>query len=277
MRPSAEAAAPVASGTPGPAAVPDDPAPAVVFLHAVTRDRSDFDCLRVALGRPSAALDLAGHGDGPRLGAYTAVGMAQHVVLPQGPPPVLYGHSLGGCVALAFAAARPGAIRALVLEDPPLFALSKGDGGTGAFHRGFVRLKEQMTGPLAAHSEAMWRDEVAGWGSGHGRTSTMDRFGPDGVARRARQMAAFDHRVLDGLIDLSIGDGFDPAALLRALDVPVTLIAGDPAQSSVLTADEVRRLDAEFGVRVVQIEGEGHFVHEVLPDPCLEALSRHLD
>ncbi|RAI03601.1 hypothetical protein DLJ53_03685 [Acuticoccus sediminis] len=245
------------------------PPPEVVFLHAVTRDRSDFDELRAKLDVPTLALDLPGHGDGPRTAPYVITEMARTIRLPDGPPPVLYGHSLGGCVALALAAQRPGAIRGLVLEDPPLFAFDPNREGKRAFYRGFVKLKEQMEGPFAGYDEAAWAAEVAGWGSGHGKARLLEMFGPEAVRRRGHQLATFDSRVLDGLIDLSIGAGFDPMAFLSALDVPVTLIAGDPEHSSVLAAEEVRRIDTELDIEVVQIRGEGHFVHEVLPEPCL--------
>ncbi len=252
------------------------PAPEVVFLHAVTRDRSDFDELRLHLDVPTAALDLAGHGEGARTAPYSITRMAEALALPEGPPPILYGHSLGGCVALALAAQRPRAVRALVLEDPPLFAFDPARSERRAFYRGFVRLKEQMEGPFAGHTAEQWSAEVAGWGSGHGRVSLADKFGTKAVRRRGRQLATFDSRVLDGLIDMSIGDGFDPVACLAAVDVPVTLIAGDPAHSSVLAAEDVRRLDAELGVEVVQIAGEGHFIHEVLPEPCLAPVRARL-
>ena len=251
-------------------------APQVVFLHAVTRDRFDFDELAAALDVPTLALDLPGHGDGPRTAPYRIMRMAEAIRLPPGPPPILYGHSLGGCVALALAAQRPGAIRALVLEDPPLFAFDPARTERRAFYRGFIRLKEQMEGPFAGYSAEAWAAEVAGWGSGHGRVSLAERFGPEAVRRRGRQLATFDSRVLDGLIDLSIGAGFDPVACLAALGVPVTLIAGDPEQSSVLAAADVRRLDAELGVTVVQVAGEGHFIHEVLPETCLAPVRERL-
>lgn len=249
-------------------------APDVVFLHAVTRDRFDFVDLaaRLAAARPgtvAAALDLPGHGDGPRHAAYSVMEMAAATALPPGPPPVLYGHSLGGCVALAMAALRPGAVRALVLEDPPLFAFDPERAGRRAFYRGFVKLREQMTGPFAHYGEADWVREVEHWGSGHGAARLGEMFGPEAVRRRGHQLATFDPAVLSALIDLSIGSGFDPAALIRSLDVKVTLIAGDPAHSSVLAAEDVRRLDVELGVDVVRIEGEGHFIHETRPEPCL--------
>lgn len=248
---------------------------AVVFLNATTRDRHDFDEMRAGLSVPSVAIDLPGHGDGPRLPHYSVVAMADALELPEGRP-VLYGHSLGGCVAVALAARRPGAVRALVVEDPPLFAFSPERQARGAFYRGFVKLKEQMEGPFAAYGIDEWAQEVANWGSGHGRVSMLEKFGPDAVRRRARQLATFDPEVLGALIDVSIGEGFDPAEDLRAIDVPVTVIAGDSERSSVLSPEDVRRLDAEFGARVVQIEGEGHFIHEVRPAPCLAAIEASL-
>ena len=68
------------------------------------------------------AVDLAGHGDGPRLpaenGDLTTLVDAVVPRLPAGLT-VLVGHSLGAVVALAVAAREPAVARGLVLEEPP--------------------------------------------------------------------------------------------------------------------------------------------------------------
>lgn len=243
--------------------------PAVIFLHAVTRDRSDFDEMRARLAAPSASLDLPGHGEGPRLPRYTVVAMAQALTLPAGAPPVIYGHSMGGCVALHYAAMHPERVAALVLEEPPLFAMVPPRAGSGHYHRGFVALRDLMTGPAAGRTIDEWEHDVGGWGSGHGRTSLLEALGETAVRRRARQLAAFDPGVLGELIDWTVGEGFDPAGSLARIACPVAVLAGEPALGSVLTGEDRSALEAISGMRVIPVANEGHFIHEVLPDVCL--------
>jgi pimeloyl-ACP methyl ester carboxylesterase len=98
-----------------------DPPAGVVALHGWRRTHTDFDA--VLAGYPAAAPDLPGFGATPAPPA--AWGSADYAaaVLPlcqEGPPVVLVGHSFGGKVAVALAAAHPDRVAALVLTGAPL-------------------------------------------------------------------------------------------------------------------------------------------------------------
>lgn len=244
------------------------------MLHAVTRDRHDFAAMAAAL--PPAELrpiDLAGHGDAPRLERYSIATFAAAVALP-GRPVVLYGHSLGGVVALAVAARDDSQVRAVVMEEPPLFETSYPRLADGQFLRGFETLRTLMAGEAQGWSVADWERAVAGWRSGHGRTTLAEALGPEAVARRARQLATFDPAILDALIAGDVIAGNDPLDMVRRAGCPVVLIAGERHLGSALTAADLDRVASLPDVTVVEIAGEGHYIHETNPAPCIEALVR---
>ena len=104
----------------------DDSAPPLVLLHGLAERRQVFDWLAPALAPHLrlVALDLPGFGsspplpgDGFDLGA--VCGRVEAALAELGlDRPAMLGHSLGGGVAVRYAAERPGALRALVLVAP---------------------------------------------------------------------------------------------------------------------------------------------------------------
>jgi len=254
----------------------------LALLHAATRDRHDFGALLGALpdsGANALTLDLVGHGDAPRAPRYRIVDFAAAVECTLDAAlgaerAVLFGHSLGGLVAIAIAARRPDRIAALVLEEPPVFGSMMPRLAESSFYRGFAALKSLMIGDAAGWTAAEWEREVAGWPSGHGRTSLADVLGADGVAMRARQLARFDPLVLDALMAGDLHADFDIAAALSALQCPALILAGETARNSALSDDDVARIEGIAPVSVERVPGEGHFIHETLPAPCADAVRR---
>ncbi|MCF3935867.1 alpha/beta hydrolase [Acuticoccus sp. M5D2P5] len=249
----------------------------VLALHAATRDRHDFAGLVAALPAFTVeTVDILGHGGAPRRPYYTIDLMVEAVDL-GADRPILYGHSLGGLVALAAAARSPERIRALVLEDAPLFEAMMPRLAESPFYRGFQGLKSVMTGRAKDYALSDWEREVAGWPSGHHGRTMLEAFGPDGVAMRARQLFAFDHHVLDGLLDGSLTRGYDAIANLRAASLPVAYIAGAREHGSAIAPDDVARLAAEPNVTVHRVAEEGHFIHEVLAARCADIVKGVVD
>src|SRR4051812_41086378 len=102
--------------------------PPVLLLHGVSSARSTWHRLVPTLdGRcRTPALDLRGHGEsGHDPGTYTLEHYAPDVIAfledRVDQPVVLIGHSLGGVVAATVAQQRPDLVRAVLLEDPPLY------------------------------------------------------------------------------------------------------------------------------------------------------------
>jgi pimeloyl-ACP methyl ester carboxylesterase len=248
----------------------------LVLLHAATRDRHDFGALLSALpalADDALTLDLLGHGEAPRAARYSILDFAEAVapVLGDGRF-TLYGHSLGGLVGIALAARRPDRVAGLVLEDPPVFGSRMPRLADTSFYRGFKALKTLMEGPAAGWDVAQWEQEVAGWPSGHGRTTVAEVLGEDGVAMRARQLARLDPGVIGSLLAGDLHADFDIEAALRSLSCPAILLAGEAARNSALSPEDLCWLAEETALIVEPVAGEGHFIHETLPAPCATAV-----
>jgi len=101
--------------------------PPMVFVHGWCCDRSYFapQVTHFSASHAVATVDLRSHGDSdrpaPGPGAYDVAVLAEDVLAVAAAAglrqPVLVGHSLGALAGLV-CAARPGAIRALVMVDP---------------------------------------------------------------------------------------------------------------------------------------------------------------
>lgn len=95
----------------------------IVFLHGMGTSAATWNrCMDLLEDRFTVvAPDLLGHGDSPVLddpAEYTrdrTLADLDDIVADLGEPPVLVGHSLGGYLALAYAATRPGAARGIVV------------------------------------------------------------------------------------------------------------------------------------------------------------------
>ena len=107
--------------------------PPLVLIHGMAASLKDWDTLipvLTASGHRVWALDLPGHGDSHKPedpafysdGGFLADFDAWLAGLPDKPPYILVGHSLGGYLSLRFALHNPHQVQALVLIDP-LFSL----------------------------------------------------------------------------------------------------------------------------------------------------------
>jgi pimeloyl-ACP methyl ester carboxylesterase len=100
--------------------------PLLVLVHGITENRHSWDPLTADLARDHRVLrvDLRGHGESPTGDDYGVATLADDVaavvaeVDPDGQPPLLVGHSLGGMVVTAYAAARD--VRGAVNVDQSL-------------------------------------------------------------------------------------------------------------------------------------------------------------
>ena len=210
-------------------------------LHGWGRDRHDFD--RVLDGMDAVSLDLPGFGASPPPArAMGAAGYAQAVerVLDDfAVPPVVVGHSFGGRVATALAAARPDRVAGLVLTGAPLLAPSPRDG------------------PRPRISPAY---RLVRWAHRLGLVS-----GERLEAERRRRGSA-DYRAARGVMRevlvTAVNESYEEE--LSGLSCPVRLVWGaDDREVPVSTA---RRIADLCGARLEIVEGAGHNLPRSAPD-----------
>jgi len=142
-------------------------------------------------------------------------------------PPLMFGQSLGGLTALAFALRAPDRLRGLVLSSP---ALDPGlSGAQRLLHRALLRLAPDLPVPTGLDPERLSHDpEVARrWRADplvHGRiTARLLGFVVEGSARAAREAAGL---AVPTLLQYGTDDSFvDPAGSRRfAAAAPTRLL-----------------------------------------------------
>lgn len=137
--------------------------PGLVFVHGIACDRTHFDPQMEHFARRHrvVAVDLRGHGASDAPGStYTTELLAEDVAwliarlsLER---PVVVGHSLGGVVALALAAASPAVPRAMVALDSPLIPPPERQARMRAF---FDRLRsDAYAQEVASYFSALFAD-----------------------------------------------------------------------------------------------------------------------
>ena len=236
------------------------------------------------------APDFRGHGKSGRVpGAYllrdyardTAAFLAGAVK----EPAVVYGHSLGGEVAVMLAAQHPEVVRALIVGDAPL---SRARHATEEpHHRAQNVLWHQLAGRPAQEIEPALRDMpvlVPGEAAPRPARESMGEHSP-WFAFQAVTLQQLDPDMLAAVLagpDVMLA-GYDPEVLLPAISCPVLLLQADalgPLQGGVLRDDEVAlglgRLRCATHLR---LDGIGHPLHgppEQTPR-VVEAITPFLD
>lgn len=166
------------------------------------------------------------------------------------------GHSMGGAVAAAFAAAHPDRVERLVLVAP-VVPLEEGQRAL------FFRILEQ---PGAGEALLGWYDHLP----------VLPGFSE---AYHARARAAFRIRGTRRALLRWVREGYDAAQLHAAYDrvtAPTLFVAGRGDDIVPWAAIErtATRLD---GALVLPLDGVGHWILRDAPDRVLDAMRRFLD
>jgi len=179
-------------------------------------------------------------------------------------PAVVYGHSLGGEVAIMVAAQHPASVRAVIVGDAPL---SKEDHATEEpGHRAMNELWHRLAGrPMAEITAALKEMPVAVPGAA-ARVRAGDAFGEDSpwFDFQAENLHRLDPGMLAAVLEGPevMLEGYEPDTLLPAITCPVLLLQADAAVGSVLSD-----ADVEIGLRLLpraihlRLEGVGHELH----------------
>jgi pimeloyl-ACP methyl ester carboxylesterase len=165
-------------------------------------------------------------------------------------PAILFGHSLGGWVALLTAAQLGDRVRALVLGDPPLnlerFVAVESSETRVAMWRALRDLGE------AGLSSSEWAIALAEMSG----TDVVDQLGWAESLSQADPDALFYH--VTGRIDEYV-QNVDVDGALRQLTCPVLLIQADPAHGAMVTDEDAEHvLTLLANGRHVRLDGSGH-------------------
>jgi pimeloyl-ACP methyl ester carboxylesterase len=199
------------------------------------------------------ALDLRGHGKSGRVaGKYRPEHYIEDIVMflerQLVDRAILFGHSLGGWIALLVAAQQKENVEALILGDPPLnldrflaIESSKEKIDTWRKMRGLVGLGLTVPELASALADSPSSGEARGW------AKTLSQVDPDAAQYHA-----------EGRLDEYV-EKVDVEGALRQLKCPVLLVQGDQLQGGVVSDEDVERVLALLADGVyVRLEGKGH-------------------
>lgn len=227
----------------------------LVFLHGISSRRESWRPVarRLADRFHCVNVDLAGHGESPRDGAYDVFSQSMAVATLINDlgleSPVLVGHSYGAFVATLTAASAP--VRGVVNIDQEL--------DTGAFKTKIAPFEARLRGGDFA---AAFDEFTATLGGGL-------------VAAENQDLTAMppDEEVVLGVWNTI----FDtPAADLNALVEPVLAAFPVPYLAifgGAISAEERRLLGLIPSVEIEEWEGMGHFLHLVDPARAAERIA----
>lgn len=245
--------------------------PPIVLLHGATDSWRRFLPVLPALAVRWRvyALDLRGHGGSSRVpGGYHRSGYAADTgafVRGLGDPVAVIGHSLGGLVGIEVALAMPDVVRALVLEDPPLYPHQPGPGTERSPYTRFALIKELASAGMPV--DAITRRLL----------ERNPRGNPDSLRLRAEVIAQLDPEVLrdPGGGRRSLNADIDQ--LLRKLTRPVLLLRADPERGGVVSAaDQARFTAAMPTANLVHFPGVGHDIARGGADAYVRAVVEFL-
>ena len=176
------------------------------------------------------------------------------------------GHAHGGGVALRLAASFPNRVSALDLLDVGALAANRTAAMSGAI--GLVPLLSRMPGGRAFIRTRL----VNGIRENSGTTQWFD----------IETERAYTNPVLDNVgrviaMAERLGRAQEPepiAAVVQRVRVPVTVVLGQSPHSNAPGAEQLSAL-AMLGsrLRVVRLNGVGHFLHEEAPDQVMRVLT----
>lgn len=244
-----------------------DDKPPVVMLHGFSDAALSWNRLPVALEPEFDVVLVDARGHGYSASPETGYGLHDHVAdvlvlidhlnLDR---PALIGHAMGAVVAANLAAAEPGRVRGLVLEEP-LWPQPGEDSNGQATHA------EQMREQVRAQ-KGLSLDEL---------TEICARRYPNWHDTEAFQWAKSKQLVAPNAAEFFAARWPDWQETLRRLDLPGLLVAGEAERGS-LVGPQVLEQAPRLWKRgqVVRVPGAGHDVHREQYREFLQLVRRFL-
>jgi len=230
------------------------------------------------------APDFRGHGKSGRVpGRYRLEDYADDTItfLRQcvAEPACLFGHSLGGEVALLVAAQSPDFVRAVVVGDSPLTRRTSA-------HRDRTRARvaawRDLAGGRLSIAEIVDALKDAPWEiPGQDEPVTMrETLGEEASIYGwiAANLYYNDPDMLTAVLDGTTTASYEMEKLLPAIRCPVLLLQADPDTGGMMTDAEVERaLPLLAHPRHVRLERTGHFIFAPEKEPALRAATEFFE
>jgi pimeloyl-ACP methyl ester carboxylesterase len=241
----------------------------LLMLHGVGRAGRTFSALATMLPARFRilALDFRGHGESGRAGAaYRIMDYLQDALAAIDALPgqvAVYGHSLGSLVAAASAAARPGRVAAVLLEDPPSATFWAGLAET-QYHPTFEAMQRwagRVDLGVAELAEKLGNEVVKSWPDGR---VLRIRDVRDAVSLRfsAACCRQLDPAVMTTILEGRWMQGFSYEQSFGEVRCPALLMRGDPARGGMLSEDDATALAALLHDPVrLDFPTAGHLLH----------------
>lgn len=233
------------------------------------------------------APDLRGHGKSSRVpGQYALTNYASDIVhFLEGvarEPAIVFGHSIGGQVALLVAAYNPALVRALIVGDSPLDAPSlKVQLQHSRPRLSYWRELASKTLSLQEMIAGVKNTPVEPTQKGEPAVSARTLFGEDTpwYTEMAVCLQQNDPTMLDQVIEFDqMHAAFDYQKLLPLVKCPVLLIQGKGALGGMLSEAEVVQAQTLLPqIWVARLEGVGHNLFTGHNEPVLEPIKAFLD
>jgi pimeloyl-ACP methyl ester carboxylesterase len=229
-----------------------DNGPPLVLLHAQHLDWFSYHRVLPALSRSFHvfAVDYPGHGkttypaDYPMTAARIGADLGDFIATVVGQPAYVSGNSSGGLLTTWLAANRPGLVRAVLLEDPPLFSAEQPRIRQTIAYRSFVTshravqegVDDFLLYWIESNSAFFARNVGPGSavalklavrfyrGVNPGAPVEIGLLPNDTVRQFVRGLDQFDARFGAAFYDGSWNEGFDHAAALQKITCPVLLL-----------------------------------------------------
>lgn len=238
----------------------------LVLIHGLSNSRQTYDPLidwLVSKGVWVVAVDLRGHGESGWAESYKTSDFVSDVVdlieASDLGPVIAVGHSLGGMVASAMASDHPELVRALFLEDPPLFQADEEIRNADRSVRDFPEFAEQVRG---WQRDNIGEEEVAAeYGaseSPYPGVTMLDLLGARRLRTRVSALLRCDPAAIEAAASGEMWEGLDPRAPIRC---PVTLLAADPSLDGMFLpdhADWYRELVPQ--AQIIRVDGAAHSI-----------------
>ncbi len=226
--------------------------PAVMLLHGGSANWHDFETLGGVLSAHWHVYlpDLRGHGRSGRVPwGYSVRDFAADIgaFLQQvSGPAALFGHSLGGVVAVMTAALYQREVRALLVGDAPLDAVTWLAAMTRPEHRTMQQHMRALSGGAYTMDEVIaGLKKAPGYTPGsNGQYQTLGDLYPDGhpfYAWMAGRLMDHDPDMLGMILEdyETVVAGYEIDKLLPAIQCPVLLMQADPNAGGVLSDEDV--------------------------------------